>query len=229
MFECSLKYPASAIAGKHRLTAEDALLLRRHMFPRGVVSIDEASQLVRVHTSAGETSREWDLWFVETLAIFMVMRIDPRGALDVANADFMIGALSQAGVVRSAAELELLLHCMEMAVDVPDVLTVLALDQLRLAILTGNGAYAQQRLAKRPGISQGDIDFIYRILRGSVVLYPSEITVIEAIDAIVRGDANHPAWASLVKSIALRDIDGRVSAEPWLNMVAYDLPDADAA
>lgn len=234
MFAPTLRYPASALAGKHRLAADDVMLLRRHMFAQGLQSFEDASQLIAVHKSAAETSREWDMWFVESIAGFIVARTDPRGALDNCNAGFLIDNLSKAGVIDTQAELELLLHAMEMAVDVPDVLTVLALDQLRLAMQTGKGVYSDRRMAKRAGISQCDIDFIYRILRGSVhngkmVLYPSEIAVIEAIDAIVSGEINHPAWYYLIKSISVRDQDGHASAEPWLKMVSADIADCEAA
>jgi hypothetical protein len=234
MFARTLTYPASAIAGKHRLTADDVMLLRRHMFPQGLQFLDDAAQLIAVHKSAAETTREWDTWFVEAVAAFVVTRTDPRDALDTSNAGFLIENLSKGGVIETQAELELLLHAMEMAVDVPDVLTVLALDQLRLAMQTGKGVYSDRRMAKRAGISQCDIDFIYRILRGSVhngkmVLYPSEIAVIEAIDAIVRDEINHPAWYYLIKSIAVRDQDGHASAEPWLKMVSSDTNDYEAA
>lgn len=225
MFDTTLRYPASVIAGKYRLTADDVMLLRRHMFPRGLRSLDDAAQLIVVHKSATETSHEWDNWLIESVAAFIVARTDPLGSLDISNARFMIEMLSKDGVISTSAELELLLHAMEMAVDVPDILTVLALNQLRLALQTGEGVYCGLRIARRMGIGQCDIDFIYRILRGSVhngklVLYPSEIAVIEAIDSIVRDDTNHPAWYYLMKSIAVRDQNGHVSAEPWLKMVS---------
>jgi hypothetical protein len=229
-----LSYPASVMAGKHRLTADDVLLLRKHMFPLGLTSQDDASQLFTVHRTAVETSAEWDSWFVESIAAFIVARSEPQGSLDRANAEFIIDRLAANGIIDSEAELELLLHAMEMAVDVPDALTVLALEQLHIGLKSGKGIYADQRMAKRAGISQCDIDFVYRILRGSVhngkmVLYPSEIEVIEAIDAIVRDEFNHPAWGYLMKSIAACDGEGRASSAPWLRMVATDLPDTEAA
>ncbi len=41
MSEFRLAFPACVIAGKHRLTAEDIGLLRKHSFPDGVRTPDD--------------------------------------------------------------------------------------------------------------------------------------------------------------------------------------------
>ena len=222
MFIPRLRYPASALAGKHRLTGDDATVLRRRMFGHGLQSFDDAAQLIALNRSCPEATRDWNGWFVETIAGFVVGHVDAQGGLDDASARFLLDLWAD-GVISHPAELELLLHAMELAGDVPETVTVLALEQLQRALQTGSGAYARLRLAKRAGISQIDTDYLYRILRrsvqgGKVVLHPGEIAVIEAIDGLVRGESNHPAWPALVKSMAVRDKQGRVSAEHWLTL-----------
>jgi hypothetical protein len=233
MPEFRLRYPASALAGKHRLTADDILLLRKHMFPEGLTSTDDASQLLALHRSGVEKCAGWDNWFVEMMTAFIVVRCYPHYSLDALNADWLIAMFSQQGTIETTAELEAVLHTMEMASSVPDTLSALALDQLRLALKDGKGAYAAQRM-KRAGVSAADIDFIHRILRGSLcagkfVLSAREVAVLDRIDGLVRGEVNHPAWYGLMRSIEKRNSDGHASPMPWLQMLADDVALDEAA
>jgi hypothetical protein len=136
--------------------------------------------------------------------------------------------LSMDGIIGSAAELELVLHVMEMASAVPDILSAFALDQLRIALQNHGSAYGLWRGIKRSGIADRDIEFIYRVLRGSLfagkmLLSAREVAVLDRIDAVVRGAANHPAWYDLIRSIARRTPEGHASPTPWLQMLVDDV------
>lgn len=228
MSDFPFRYPASSIAGKSWLTADDILLLRKHMFPQGLVSPADAAQLVALHRLGGEKCGEWRDWFVEMMTAFIVVHSWPQYSLDDLNAEWLIAMFSRNGMVETEAELEVILHAMEMACAVPDILSAFALDQMRVALATNTGAYAQQRGAKRTGIAACDIEYIYRILRGSLsegkmVLSAREVAVLDRIDALVRNDVNHPAWDDLVRSISKRTREGHASAVPWLQMQVDDV------
>jgi len=228
------RYPASAIAGKHRFTADDILLLRKHMFPMGLISADDAEQLLALHRCPSEKCGEWDNWFIETMAAYIVVHCYPQSSLDELNAEWLIALLAQDGMVRSAAELELVLHAMEMASAVPDILSCFALGQLQLALQSGQGAYAQSRVVKRSGIASQDIEFVYRILRGSLfagkmVLNAAEVSALDRIDALVRGKVNDPSWKVLMRSLSVRTPEGHATATPWLQMLAEDIALDEAA
>lgn len=227
MSSFTFRYPASVIAGKFRLAAEDILLLRKHMFPRGVTSVDDAEQLLALHRGAQEKCGEWGNWFVETMAAFIVSRLRDQHSHGDANVGWLIDLVSRNGRIGTAAELELMLHVMEMAAAVPDALPAFALDQLRIALQTGTGAYAAMRHGKRAGIAAEDIEFVYRILRGSLsagrlVLSKREAAVVDRIGALVHSRANHPAWTALINSVALRKPGGQVTADPWLHVQPND-------
>lgn len=228
MSEFSFRYPASAIAGKHRLTADDILLLRKHMFPKGLGSADDAQQLLALHRLPLEKCPEWDNWFVEMMTAFIVVHCYPQYSLDDLNAEWLIAMVSQDGVVATPAELELVMHAMEMARAVPDSLSALALDQLRIALETGTGAYSAGRAVRRFGIAAPDMEFIYRILRGSLffgktVLSAREAAVLDRIDELVCRQVNHPVWHDLICSISRRTDEGHVPATPWLRMLVEDI------
>lgn len=228
------RYPASAIAGKHRFTAEDILVLRKHMFPMGLISADDAEQLLALHRCAADKCPEWDIWFIETMAAYIVVHCYPRYSLDELNAEWLIALLAPDGVVRSIAELEVVLHAMEMASAVPDILSCFVLGQLQQALRGGQGAYAQSRIVKRSGIAPQDIEFIYRILRGSLfagkmVLSKAEVSMLDRIDAVVTGKVNDPSWKVLMRSLSVRTPEGHATATPWLQMQAEDAALDEAA
>jgi hypothetical protein len=234
MSDCSLRYPAAIMAGKPRLDAEDILLLRKHMFPRGLTSAEDARQLLALHRAPAEKCAAWDNWFVEMMTAFIVVHSYPQYSLDELNAEWLVATIAADGVVQTPAELEIVLHAMEMACAVPDLLSALALDQLRLALGTGAGAYASRRNAGRSGIAAQDIEFIYRILRGSLfdgkmLLSRREVAVLDRIDALVADTFNHPAWFDLMVSISVRTAEGEASPGPWLRMQVDDIELDDAA
>jgi hypothetical protein len=234
MSNFAVRYPASAIADKHRLTADDILLLRKHMFPKGLTSVDDVRQLLALHRSPSEKCAQWDNWFVEMMTAFIVVHSSPHYSLDERNAEWLIALVSQHGVVETAAELELVLHAMEMSRSVPDILSAFALDQLRIALERKVGAYGESRKAKRRGIGIDDIEFVHRILRGAmvagkVVLRRREVAVLDRIDAAVQGQMNHPAWRALIGSISERTPDGHASATPWLQAQIDDAALDEAA
>lgn len=234
MSDFTLRYPASAIAGKHRFTADDILVLRKYMFPAGLTSVEDAAQLLALHRCPAEKCSGWDNWFIETMTSYIVMHCYPQFSLDELNAEWLIALIAPDGIVRHAAELEVVLHAMEMACAVPGRLSSFALDQLRLALQGGTGAYAESRIVKRSGIARQDIDFIYRILRGSLfagkmVLSAAEVSVLDRIDVLVRGKVNDPCWANLMRSLSVRTREGHVAGTPWLNMLAADVALCEAA
>jgi hypothetical protein len=204
------------------------------MFPKGLTSAEDASQLLAMHRCPAQKGPEWDNWFVETMTAYIVVHCYPQYSLDELNGEWLIAMMAPDGVILSAAELEVVLHAMEMACAVPDLLSSLALDQLRLALQSGEGAYAEGRVTKRSGIARQDIEFVYRILRGSLftgkmVLSVTEVSVLDRIDALVRGRVNDPSWADLMRSLSVRTAEGHATAAHWLNMLADDIVLDEAA
>lgn len=229
-----LRYPASALADKPLLSDADIVTLRKHMFPVGLTSADDVQQLLALHRSPAGKCASWNNWFVEMMAAFIVVHSYPQNSLDDLNADWLIATVAEQGMVETEAELELVLHSMEMAVAVPDQLSAFALDQLRIALDSGTGAYALQRQVRRAGIAAEDIDYIYRILRGCqyagrIHVSAREIAVLDHIDGVVSRAFNHPAWHDLKRSISVRDADGHASARPWLTMMLDDISLDEAA
>jgi hypothetical protein len=233
MSEFRLAFPASVVAGKSRLTAEDIVLLRKHTFPEGIRTSEDVVVMLALNNSCPEKCAEWNAFFVEQLAGFIVHHTFPQGSLDEINIAWIMRMFTTDGVVNSALELELILHVMEMSADVPGELRALALDQLRLAITDGIGGYKLSRAIDRKGITRQDVDFAMRIFRGIaeggiIAVSPVEYHVLQRIEQATLPGANHPHWAGIMAAVELRD-----HAEPrrsrWLRIVDEELISAAVA
>ncbi|WP_017964429.1 hypothetical protein [Rhizobium leguminosarum] len=232
MSEFRLAFPACVVAGKHRLTAEDIVLLRKHAFPEGIRTSDDVVAILALNNSCPEKCAAWNAFFVEQLAGFIVHYTYPQGSLDEINVAWIMRMFTTDGVVNSALELELILHVMEISADVPGELRALTLDQLRLAITDNIGGYKLSRAVDRRGITRQDIDFAMRIFRsvaeGGVIPVSSvEYGVLQQIEQATLNCANHPHWAGIMAAVKLREY-----AEPrrsrWLRIVDEE-PVSEAA
>ncbi|MGR4844042.1 hypothetical protein ACIPSK_15720 [Rhizobium sp. LARHSG275] len=232
MSEFRLAFPACVVAGKHRLTAEDIVLLRKHAFPEGIRTSDDVVAMLALNNSCPEKCAAWNAFFVEQLAGFIVRYTYPQGSLDEINVAWIMRMFTTDGVVNSALELELILHVMEISADVPGELRALTLDQLRLAITDNIGGYKLSRAVDRRGITRQDIDFAMRIFRsvaeGGVIPVSSvEYGVLQQIEQATLDCANHPHWAGIMAAVKLREY-----AEPrrsrWLRIVDEE-PVSEAA
>ena len=224
MSEFRLAFPACVIAGKHRLTAEDISLLRKHTFPEGIRTADDVVAMLALNNSCPEKCPEWSSFFVEQLAGFIVNYTYPQGSLDEINVAWLMRMVATDGVVNSALELELVLHAMEISASVPDDLRAFALDQLRLALTESVGGYKLCRAVDRKGITRQDIDYVMRILRGVsdagvINAPPLTWSVMMRIAEETLPAANHPRWADILSALQLVDYAEAPRRSRWLRIV----------
>jgi hypothetical protein len=206
MSELRLSFPASAIAAKGRLTANDIELLKAETFPTGVRDNDGATLLMALNNSCREFCPEWADFFVGSLAEFIVRHSTPHGSLDDANALWIERMLAADGIVATELELKLLMHVMEISSFVPDSLKVFALSQLRHAIHGGSGALAGRRRGPQRGLTGGDIEFVRTVLAipaaaRQVRVSPAVYRVLLSIDAVSNPALNERAWVLFLYSV----------------------------
>jgi len=196
MSDTRLSLPACVSAGKSGHT--DADIPPRPMPQRA--SSDSFTSLVRqaADTDAGLGSGRHQA-LVQSLSHMLVDSGQPPGTIDAGRALQLQQALAPEGVISAALALEVLHGVIALARDVPDLLIVLALDQLRLALAHGIGAYQRSRRIIRPGVTRYDLEYIERILahaqkpaqRG---WSPEIMAVLNTIDYLAEPSQNHPAW-----------------------------------
>ncbi|TCL73628.1 hypothetical protein [Rhizobium sp. BK251] len=224
MSDYRLAFPACVIAGKNRLEAEDVTLLRSSTFPAGIRSAEDVIVLLTLQNCCPEKSPEWDSFFIEALTAFIVNHSYPQGTLDEINVAWLRRIFAAEGVVQSTVELELLLHVVEVSAHVPDTLTSLLLDQLRLAITDEIGAYHLSRMHARKGVTRQDTEFVHRVLRrklekGRFLLSAAEIAVLRRVDGGIDPLFNHPRWSELMNAVDMREDEDRPPRQSrWLRV-----------
>lgn len=224
MGEFRFAFPACVIAGKQRLAAEDISLLRKYSFPDGVRTPDDVVVMLALNNTCPEKCPEWNSYFVEQLAAFIVHYSYPQGSLDEINVAWLMRMVATDGIVNTPLELELVLHVMEASAYVPDELRAFALDQLRVAIAENVGAYHLGRSVARRGITRQDIDYVMRILRdlsdgGIMTVQPLTWGVIMRIGEETLPASNHPRWAMLTAALRLMEYAEPPRRSRWLRIV----------
>lgn len=220
-----LTLPAFLLAGRSAFDAENIKHLRRYVFPQGIASERDVESLLAICGLLPGKCPQWRDYVVEAVAAFIIDICHPHGLVDETNARWLTRLIAGDGVIHSEIELEIVLHLLEKARQVPDSLATLALEQLRLAVCEQRGAYHSGRAEPRTGVGLDDLAYIYRILRSSVnrgrVMLPKD--QLECLNRIHAesppGSRHHPGWHELIRAIA--PAEGKSDdCEPlrWLNV-----------
>jgi hypothetical protein len=207
MSDYRLLFPACVVAGKGCIDVSDVMMLRKHSFPDGVRSRNDAIVMVALHRSCPTQCVEWQNFFIESLAAYVVFLDEPVGLLDEAKASWLAGLLAEEGMISSYGEFEMILHAIELAAEVSPALTAFALDQIRHAMTAGSTCILAADRQPNAAISSPDLELIWRILRsrvdcGRLILAPQEIDALKEIDLLTVPSQNHPDWNDLMAQIA---------------------------
>jgi hypothetical protein len=198
---------ADVMASK-RVTAGDVTELRRAIYLDGAAEAGEVERLFAIDEAANERDPAWVELFVEAVTDCLVEQMRPQGYVDEANADWLMERISRDGVVKTESELELLVKVLERAKTSPERLVAYALNQVKKAVVDGQGPLARGGTLTRGKIGRAEVELIRRMIYafggdGNVAITRSEADVLfEINDATVEAD-NDPAWSDLfVKAIA---------------------------
>lgn len=183
------------------ITAEDTLVVRREVFPDGVVASEEAEKIMALNALCRTPSPEWVQFYIESISDYVVHQAIPAGYVDIRNADWLMRHIVHDGRVDSLTELELLVKVVEVAAYVPDSLKSYVLKQVENAVLTGEGPTRQGAL-DRNGINAIEVELLRRVLFAqagdeAIVVSRAEADMLFRLkDATLKAD-NAPGWADL--------------------------------
>jgi hypothetical protein len=191
-----------------RIGPKDVLKFRNEIFRDGIVNAAEADAIVALNDAVGEKSAEWREFYVEALADFIVHQAEPRGYVSVANADWLIAAVSRDGKVETVCELEILVKVLDRATSSPDRLVRFVLDQIGRAVLEGEGPLARGGKLEKGAINEAEVELLRRVLYavggdGGISISRVEAEFLFELNDRTASDRNHKSWQDLfVKAIA---------------------------
>jgi len=191
----------TAVASKGAITAEDVAALRRRVFADGVCDQAEAEAVFALERACPDRHPDWNAFYVDALTDWLVWRRDPRGYVDGAAADFLIGNVMHDGRLDGPTEFELLLNVVHWAESTPQRLKDFALTAASDSIRDPMGAvWGKQR---RGGVvDQVDVEIVRRVvyargLDGSITVTRQEADWMVDLAEATRGADNAAAWPDL--------------------------------
>ncbi len=200
-------FPFDDIAERGSIREADVQELRQAIYTDGIISLDEADRLIALNNSCPVQDPAWNDVFQEALADFLVRQAEPSGYITLENSNWLIARLAPNGTLASRKDLDLVIHIIDAARWSPETLVSFALNQVRDAVITGEGISRQTDSSPRT-IDDGEVELIRRVIYafggdGNVAVTKSEAEVLCQInDALDHSQANG-AWTELyVKAMA---------------------------
>lgn len=201
-----------------RITAEEALDLRRAIFPDGVISREEAEVLISLEAKVANTDTEWAQTFVEALTDHMLGAGQYPGHVTDADVSWLEARFGGAGARET--EIAVLLKLMERAESTPPRLSAFTRERLSKLLAGAPIGAAETELVRRCLYAAGG--------DGATWVTEDEARWLFEIDAESDGRANHPSWGDLfVKAVMnhlmarktpqLFERNGQLQRQAWLN------------
>ncbi len=194
-----------------RISAEEALDVRRAIFPDGAVSRQEAEALFVINERVGDDDRAWNDCFVEAIHDHLLFAEEPLGHVTDEGAAWLENRIGRDGVVERVTELELLIKILEKAESTPARLQELARIFVSRAVLSGEG-YEGRDISLVPGqIGDVELAMIRRVLfaaagAGNIAVTREEAEWLFSLDTATEGRAHVSGWRDLFVSAIMNHL-----------------------
>jgi hypothetical protein len=191
------------LAADRAVSADEALELRRAVFPDGVVSREEAEALIALAARVANTDEVWTQAFVEAVTDHVLQAGPYPGHVDEAMASWLASRFGAEGPRET--EVEALLKILERAESAPDYLSAFTRDRVA-ALLAGNP------------VGDAETELVRRCLfasagSGRVAVTEDEARWLFELDAESATRSNSPAWTDLFVKAVLNFLMGRRAPE----------------
>lgn len=189
----------AAIVARGVISDADVLALRRSLYTSCRISRDEAAQLFQINDTCPSHAIAWSQFFTEALSDFVVHQMKPEGYVDEINAEWLMAQMDADGKIESFNELELLIQIFEKAKSVPPCLNLYALNQVKRAVLEGEGVTRSGKSLKAGVVTAADVEILRRILYAygsgnNIGITTEEAELLFDINDATAKANNHPAW-----------------------------------
>ncbi len=186
----------------------DVQKLRAAFYADNAISADEAAKIFAINDSCPVQDQSWADFFVEAITDHIVNCAQPEGYLTAENGAWLTARIGKDGRIDSKTELDLLVNVIDKARWSPASLVGYALEQVKHAVLTGEGPLRSGKSLAKGIITEGEVDLLRRILYafggdGNVAITRAEAEILFAIEDATNGGPINAAWTDLfVKAIA---------------------------
>jgi hypothetical protein len=193
-------HPAiDAILRSGTATDSQTLELRRAFYGDMIITEEEANSLFKINATCTQQSKAWSEFFIESIGDFIIHQQKPRGYVDETNARWLMQNIEHDGKLDSVNELELLISVFEKAKSVPESLIKYALDQVKHAVLSGEGPLRSGQHLEPGIVSEADVGLLRRILYAygsgnNIGITTTEAEILFDINDATIDSANHPSW-----------------------------------
>ena len=199
------------LAADGRIAAEEALDVRRAVFPDGAVSRGEAEALFNLNDRVGDDDTSWNVCFIEAICDHLTLAQEPQGHVTDEGAAWLESRISHDGVIESVTELELLLKLLERAESCPARLHELARDWVSRAVLAGKGYEGRDHSLVPGQIGETELAMIRRVLfaaagAGNVAVTREEAEWLFDLDTATEGFAHVAGWRDLFVSAVMNHL-----------------------
>jgi len=199
--------PVTELLQKGSIDDLDVLKLKNALHADGVITADEAEALMAVNETCHNQHLSWSAFYVDTLTDYFVNQVEPEGYLTAESAKRLTDRIAAGGVVARKSDFDLVINILDKSRWSPVSLSRLALEQVRLAVASGDGPLRACTPGDAAAIREWEVELVRRILYAfggerPVAITRAEIEVLFDInDAIADPQAN-AAWTDLfVKAV----------------------------
>lgn len=191
------------LAADREVSADEALQLRRTVFPDGAVSREEAEALIALASRVANTDEAWTAAFVEAITDHVLQAGQYPGHVDEVTASWLAARFGAEGPRET--EVEALLKILERAESTPDYLSAFTRERIA-ALLAGNS------------LGEAEVELVRRCLfasagSGRVAVTEDEARWMFELDAESADRRNCPAWTDLFVKAVLNFLMGRRAPE----------------
>ncbi len=198
----------ASMAASRTATLEDVIAMRKIIYAQTLVTENDASLVLALDDSLIDFDPSWTELLIEVVCDFLVYQNLPEGYIDHAKAQWLLKKISVNGFVKSDTELEVLIKVIEASRRVPHFLTAFALQQVKEAVLNGEGPLARGGVLQKDRITHSEVALLRRILTASageahIAISRSEAEILFELHEATLGTDNDPEWQELfVQSLA---------------------------